>query len=159
MKIYTGATFSEQTRIRAMKEKLIQQGHTVLSTWLEEAVRPEGISEYQFETKMAMKDLQEVAACDCFILDVAAPSKTAGKMVEFGFALAKHKLCYVVGKPPAHAIFTHLADMHFDSWDDLLSYFASNHKTEKMFVDQLSPAYLIGESIPINIDTLKAVPF
>lgn len=126
-------------------------GHTVLSTWLEEAVRPEGITEYQFETKMAMKDLQEVAACDCFILDVAAPSKTAGKMVEFGFALAKHKLCYVVGEPPAHAIFTHLADQHFKTWDDLLAHFKINHKTEKTFLDQLDHKYLIGEPNPVNV--------
>lgn len=159
MKIYTGATFSEQARIRAMKEQLIQQGHTVLSTWLEEAVRPEGITEYQFETKMAMKDLQEVAACDCFILDTASPSKTAGKMVEFGFALAKHKLCYVVGEPPPHAIFTHLADKHFKDWDELFVYFREHHKTEKVFVDQLSSAYLIEPKKPGSWVPVQGVPF
>jgi len=123
MKIYTAATFSEQARIREQKEKLIQLGHIVVSTWLEEPpVRPEGMSEEIFEKKMAMKDLQEVASADCFILDVQNPSRTAGKMVETGFALAKHKLVIVVGEPPAHSIFLNLADMHFNTWDDLFIY-------------------------------------
>ena len=144
MKIYTAASFIEQARIRQMKETLIQMGHTVVSTWLEEAVRPDGISEGQFERKMAAKDLQEVASADCMILDVEKPTKTAGKMVEFGFALAKHKLIYVVGEPPAHAIFLSLADEQFDTWDALFVYFRENHKTAKVFTDQLTSNYLIS---------------
>ncbi len=144
MKIYTGASFVEQKRIRACKEALIQLGHTVVSTWLEEASRPDGISEVQFEHKMAIKDLQEVAACDCFILDVEKPTKTAGKMVEFGFAVAKHKLIYVVGTPPAHAIFLSLADKAFASWEELYTYFKEVHPTDTKFVDQLTSNYLIA---------------
>ena len=143
MKIYTAASFVEQKRIREMKEKLIQMGHTVVSTWLEEAVRPDGMTLEQFERKMAIKDLQEVAAADCVILDVEKPTKTSGKMVEVGFALAKHKLIYIVGVPPAHAIFLSLADKHFESWDLLFQYFEETHKTEKGFVDQFQPQYLL----------------
>ena len=132
MKCYTAATFAEQARIRGHKEILIQLGHTITSSWLEESlyVRPDGMPEETFERKMAMKDLQEVAMADCFILDVENPSKTAGKMVETGFALAKHKLVYVVGKPPPHSIFLLLADKHFDTWDELFEHFRSNHKIE-----------------------------
>ena len=132
MKLYTAATFAEQARIRGHKETLIQLGHTITSSWLEESlyVRPDGMPEETFERKMAMKDLQEVAMDDCFILDVENSSRTAGKMVEFGFACAKHKLCYVVGTPPAHSIFLHLADKHFDTWDALFEHFRTNHKVE-----------------------------
>ena len=144
MKIYCAASFVEQKRIRAMKEELVQQGHAVLSTWLEESVRPDGMTEEQFELKMAIKDLQEVAAADCVILDTASPTKTAGKMVEVGFAFAKHKLVYVVGEPPTHAIFLHLADRKFADWDDLFDFFSENHKTAPKFVDQLTKGYLIG---------------
>lgn len=143
LKIYTGASFVEQKRIREKKEILIQMGHTVVSTWLEEAIRPDGMSEEQFEKKMAAKDLQEVASCDCFILDVEKPTKTAGKMVELGFALAKHKLVYVVGEPPAHAIFLSLTDKQFKNWIDLFDYFSVVHPTEKVFADQLTENYLI----------------
>ena len=122
MKIYCAATFAEQERIRGYKETLIKLGHGVVSSWLEEPpVRPEGMSEEVFEKKMAMKDLQEVASADCLILDVQNPSRTAGKMVETGFALAKHKLVYVVGEPPTHSIFLHLVDGHFNTWDDLIT--------------------------------------
>ena len=132
MRIYTAATFAEQARIRGHKEILLQLGHTVTSTWLEESlyVRPEGMPEETFERKMAMKDLQEVAKADCFILDVDNPSRTAGKMVETGFALANHKLVYVVGTPPPHSIFLLLADNHFDMWDDLFAYFKIHHKVD-----------------------------
>jgi nucleoside 2-deoxyribosyltransferase len=103
-------------------------GHTITSTWLEEHVtKPEGMSEEIFEHKMAIKDLQEVAMADCLILDVENPSRTAGKMIETGFALAKHKLVYVVGTPPAHSIFLSLADGHFETWQHLFDYFSEVH--------------------------------
>ena len=128
MRIYTAATFTEQQRIRQHKEQLIQLGHTVVSSWLEEQVHPDGMSEEIFERKMAMKDLQEVASADCLILDVENPSRTAGKMIETGFALAKHKLVYVVGNIPPHSIFLSLADGHFPDWNVLLEYFREMHK-------------------------------
>ncbi len=123
MKIYTAATFAEQERIRGHKERLIKLGHQVVASWLEEPpVKPEGMSEEIFERKMAMKDLQEVMLADCIILDVENPSRTAGKHVEFGFAIAKHKLAYVVGTPPAHSIFLTLADRTFADWDALFAF-------------------------------------
>ncbi len=128
MIIYTAASFAEQERIRQYKEPLFKMGHSVISTWLEEQIKPDGMAEVNFERKMAMKDLQEVAQADCMILDVDNPRPTAGKMVEFGFALAKHKLIYVVGTPPPHAIFLNLADGMFSSWEVLLKFIAENHK-------------------------------
>ena len=86
------------------------------------------MSEEIFEKKMAMKDLQEVASADCLILDVENPSRTAGKMIETGFALAKHKLVYVVGEIPSHSIFLSLADGHFPDWNALLKHFTETHK-------------------------------
>ena len=130
MKIYTAASFSEQNRIRQYKEPLFHLGHSVLSTWLDEQVKPAGMSDEQFGKKMAAKDLQEIAAADCFILDLEAPSQTMGKMVELGFALAKHKLIYIVAPETTFTkghIFCMLADQRFTSWLDLLSYFAKNH--------------------------------
>ena len=131
MKIYTAASFTEQKRIRQHKEQLIQLGHTVVASWLEEQIKPAGMDDIQFGRKMAAKDLQEIAAADCIILDLEAPSKTSGKMVEWGFALGKHKLAYVVapeGTFTTGHIFLMLADVQFNSWDNLLSYFKEKHK-------------------------------
>lgn len=127
MKIYTAATFSEQKKIRVHKERLVQMGHSVLSTWLEEQLKPEGMTEEQFNLKMAMKDLQEISACDCMILDMEIRSTTMGKMIEFGFALAKYKLIYIVGAPPKNSIFTLLVDRMFSTWGELLDYFDKHH--------------------------------
>lgn len=132
MKIYTAATFTEQKRIREQKEKLFQLGHSVTATWLEEQIQPTGMTDEQFRRKMAAKDLQEIAASDCFILDLERPSVTMGKMVETGFALAKHKLIYVVapeGTLTGGHIFLLLADKIFKSWDELFDYFKENHKS------------------------------
>lgn len=131
MKIYTAASFTEQQRIRQYKEPLFQLGHSVIATWLEEQIKPNGMTDEEFGRKMAAKDLQEVTTADCVILDLEAPSKTSGKMVEWGFALAKHKLGYVVapeGSMTKGHIFLMLADKVFASWDDLLAYFAEHHK-------------------------------
>lgn len=126
MKIYLAASFTEQKRIRAQKEKLIQLGYTVLSSWLEEQVKPEGMNDEIFGRKMAAKDLREIAAADCFILDMEAPSRTMGKMVELGFAIANHKLIYVVapaGTMTHSHIFVMLADQIFSSWDEAIKVF------------------------------------
>lgn len=133
MKIYTAATFTEQKRIRGHKETLFQLGHSVIATWLEEQVKPEGMTDEQFRRKMAAKDLQEIASADCFILDLEKPSITMGKMVEAGFALAKHKLFYVVapeGTLTGGHIFLLLADKIFKSWDELFAYFKTTHATK-----------------------------
>lgn len=131
MKIYTAASFTEQQRIRQYKEPLFQMGHSVIASWLEEQVKPQGMTDEEFGRKMAAKDLQEVASADCLILDLEAPSKTSGKMIETGFALAKHKLIYVVapeGTMTKGHIFLLLADRIFPSWNALLEYFRENHK-------------------------------
>lgn len=134
MKIYTAATFSQQDRIRHMKEQLFKQGHSVLSTWLNEQIKPDGMTDEQFGKKMANKDLQEIAEADCFILDLEFPSQTMGKMVETGFALAKHKLFYAVapeGTLTKGHIFIMLADRIFKSWDELFEYFKLHHPDYK----------------------------
>ena len=139
MKVYTAASFGEQKRIRQYKEPLFLLGHSVISTWLEEQVKPSGMTDAEFGRKMAAKDLQEIAAADCFILDLEKPSQTMGKMVEAGFALAKHKLFYVVapkGTLTGGHIFMLLADRIFETWDDLFSHFKEHHSLKVMAADE-----------------------
>lgn len=127
MKIYTAGTFRNQHRIRTMRDKLFLLGHNVLSSWLNEQVKPNGMTEEDFGRKMASKDLREIQEADCMILDLADPSQTGGKLIEFGFAIAHHKLLYTVGDMIPHAIFLSLADCHFDTWEELFKFFAENH--------------------------------
>lgn len=147
MKIYTAATFQEQNRIRAYKETLFKLGHSVVSTWLEEQIKPSGMTDEEFGRKMAMKDLQEISTADCFILDLEKPSTTMGKMVEYGFGLAKHKLTYVVapeGTMTKGHIFVMLADKIFSSWAELFEYFRAHHNEgHNMTAEELAD-YLRG---------------
>lgn len=155
MKIYTAATFTEQQRIRGHKESLFKLGHSVLSTWLEEQIKPTGMTDEQFRRKMAAKDLQEISSSDCFILDLEKPSVTMGKMVETGFALAKHKLFYVVapeGTLTGGHIFLLLADKIFKSWEELFEYFKKEHASTdsvmpdaKTYLQQIDPNSGKGE--------------
>jgi len=63
MRIYTAATFTEQQRIRQHKEQLIQLGHTVVSSWLEEQVHPDGMSEEIFERKNGYEGFTRGSQC------------------------------------------------------------------------------------------------
>ena len=153
MKCYTAATFIEQKRIRENKEKLFQLGHSVVATWLEEQVKPTGMTDEQFRRKMAAKDLQEIASADCFILDLEKPSITSGKMVETGFALAKHKLFYVVapeGCLTGGHIFMLLADKIFGSWDELFTFFEANHKPAGESVAIKNPSQYLQKVNPMG---------
>lgn len=131
MKIYTAATFSQQSRMRDVRDRLFKLGHNVLSTWLNEQIKPSGMSEDEFGRKMANKDFREIQEADCFIVDMAEPSLTAGKYIEYGFAQAHHKLTYVVksGEPMTYGhIFLKVADGVFETWEDLYKFFSSNHE-------------------------------
>lgn len=89
------------------------------------------MTENQFQLKMAAKDLREIQASDCVILDMEQRSNSMGKMVEYGFALAHHKLLYVVGAIPKYSIFLLLADGVFTDWPDLVKHFEENHAVHK----------------------------
>jgi nucleoside 2-deoxyribosyltransferase len=135
MKIYTAASFPEQGRIRGHKESLFKLGHSVIASWLEEQIKPEGMTDEQFGRKMAAKDLREIAVADCFILDLLNPTKTMGKMVELGFALGNHKLIYVVAPENTLTkghIFCLLADEIFPTWEALFEYFKNHHPDHKL---------------------------
>ena len=98
---YAGKQIGYERIITLLKEHqllgmAVYIGYTVLSSWLEEQIKPEGMDDEQFGRKMANKDLREIASSDCFIIDLESPSTTMGKMVELGFAIANHKLIYVV---------------------------------------------------------------
>ena len=120
MKIYIAGTMEDQSRIRQYREPLFQKGHHVISTWLDEQVRPAGMTEEQFNKKMAAKDLQEISSADLLILDLVG-RKSSGKHVEFGFALAKHKLIITVTDDLTKvSTFVLLSDAVYFGWDSLI---------------------------------------
>lgn len=121
MKIYVSGSFSEQARLRAEADKLWQAGHAVTGTWLQEVKKPEFLYLEEWERCLAVKDLAELAAADCIILDVDGTSTTGGRYVEWGYALGQHSMFKVVVGKNLGGVFNTLADMSFNSWTDLLA--------------------------------------
>ncbi len=120
MKIYISGTFTAQRRLRPWRDELWRIGHQVTSSWLDELSKPDGMPVEAFNRKLAIKDLAEIKEADCLIIDTDGASTTGGRYVELGYALANHKLIYVVG--PQRSVFLSLADRRFDTWDALLQF-------------------------------------
>ena len=121
MKIYIASFFDTRSRIRPYADKLWAKGHEVVSTWLNEVARAEGMTTEEFWKKLAVKDLAEVNAADLLILDTTDVTPRGGREVELGFALGRFqsKSVYMVG--PVRNIFHTLVDRRFDSWDGLVA--------------------------------------
>jgi len=120
MKVYCAGFFDSQKRIRAEADKLWAKGHEVVSSWLQEVARPEGMTREEFWKKLAIKDLAEINAADLLILDTFDITPRGGREVELGFALGRFqtKSIYLVG--PVRNVFHTLVDRQFDNWNSLL---------------------------------------
>lgn len=121
MKIYIASRFADRVRLRKVADKIWSMGHEVTSTWLSEVTKMPAMSRSEFWSRLARKDLQEIAASDLFIRDVHRVSSTGGADTELGFALARHQHCLVwtIGFAPRNVFHT-LVDHHFDNWNDAL---------------------------------------
>lgn len=120
MRIYIAGYFDTRERIRPYADKLWKLGHEVVSTWLQEVARPEGMSKEEFWKKLAIKDLAEINAADLLILDTIDVTPRGGREVELGFALGRFqtKSIYMVG--PIRNVFHTLVDKQYPDWDSLI---------------------------------------
>jgi hypothetical protein len=138
MRIYLAAPFRKRLEIREIADKLWSAGFDIVSTWIHEATRPEGMTHQDFFFKLGLKDLNEISAADMLILDAREQSETGGKEVEFGFALGSYhrKLIVIVGEPrnPFHE----LADYFFKDWPECLEWLENTHGKKP----ELSPPVL-----------------
>jgi hypothetical protein len=95
-------------------------GHDVVSTWLDEAIPPPGMSKSTFDRKLGLKDLAESASADLVIVDLLEPSTTGGRYVEYGLALGRFQRQSVWLVGPLEGVFHYLADASFETWDECL---------------------------------------
>lgn len=121
MKIYVSASFSQQQTLRPMAEALRQKGHEIISSWLHETTKPDYLGKQDWERRLAAKDIAEVFASDCIILDTNEASTTGGMHVEWGVASHPQSMITRIVVGPVSSIFQRLADKHYDSWDALLA--------------------------------------
>jgi len=129
VRVYVSGTFISQARLRPHADVLRKLGHDVVSTWLYEAAKPATLNTAEWNLALADKDLAEVFAADCIILDLDQESTTGGRYTEWGAACYPGSLRrrYVVGGKHKDGVFLAKAHRRFESLYDLLAYFEVNH--------------------------------
>lgn len=129
MRVYVSGTFTSQARLRPHADALRKLGHEIVGTWLYEAARPAHLNDAEWNAALADKDIAEVFAADCIILDIDNESTTGGRYTEWGIALypGSMRRRYVVGGKGKDGVFLSKAHRRFESWDDLLAYFEVAH--------------------------------
>jgi hypothetical protein len=128
MRIYVSGTFAARERLRPQAEALRLMGHEITGDWLYEPARPAQLNDSEWNRVLAEKDIAQVYAAECIILDLDGESTTGGRYVEWGVACypGSMRRRYIVGgqKP---GVFDYMAHRRFDTWADLLSYFTMTH--------------------------------
>ena len=127
MKIYVSGTFTAQARLRCEADALRAAGHVITGDWLYEPARPAHLNTEAWNAMLAAKDIAQVYAADCIILDLIGESTSGGRYVEWGVACAPgaHQLRYTVGGWPG--VFGTMAHRHFTDWAEAAAYFFVNH--------------------------------
>ena len=113
-------------------------GHQVLSHWLDEVSKPEGMDEEIWWKKLALRDLVDVYASDLLIVDTLDITPRGGREVEYGFALSRfqEQQVWVVG--PYRNVFHRLADLEFETWEQCLEWLSPKPEyvmTEDALID------------------------
>ena len=132
LKVYVSGTFTSQERLREKADILRKDGHDIVSTWLYEAPRPAHLNTYTWNQALADKDIAEVFAADCIILDLDDASTTGGRYVEWGLTChpGSLRLRYLVGGKDKDGVFLTKAHKRFDTWQDLFRYFSIHHSKD-----------------------------
>lgn len=107
----------DQERLRQEAHRLWSAGHEVTSSWLNEAVEPQGI----MWRGVAITDVAEVYKADCIIMDNGGPSTTGGRYVEWGLSLAPgaNMIKILVNHQKPLKAFLTLADYVCTTWDEV----------------------------------------
>jgi len=130
MKVYLSASFTNRLKMRPIRDKLWSMGHTIVSSWIDETVKPDFLTACEWGRKLADKDRAEVLSCDLFIMD--AEGISTGKAVELGLALGQFhlKLVWIVGDP--QHIFHHLVDEILPDWESCYKKLEQKFTTQEL---------------------------
>ncbi len=98
-KIALLARFGRQAELRLVRDELHRIGYEVLSSWLDEDRTTEGRLDragYNQLAHVGMDEMIRASVVACFI-DAKDNHSRGGHQAEFGYALAKGKVCISVG--------------------------------------------------------------
>lgn len=140
MKIYLAGNFDLGDDINVLADKLVQQGHTVTSSWLKRPgnQRLDEHSDPQFAKKCAKRDLDDIDKSEVFVLLTRGPMGRGGRDVEFGYAWAHFEENTGVGPAwfvilgPRISVFHHLGDVdHVESEEELFEWLYAIEKRKR----------------------------
>lgn len=128
MRFYIAARWGARSYIGdVVTSDLELMGHTVVSTWQYikdgdgQAAIPQDDALAIFE---AVRDEEEVRACDALLTVTYPEAQGTGHLVEWGMALALSKVLLVAG--PVKTVFHKRADIIRPSWDEMRVTLAEN---------------------------------
>ena len=124
MIFYLSAKYMYRDALLPIAAKLFMAGHTVQAEWIR-GFQDESNTEHEYRKSIAYKDLQDVMACDAFVLfnfPIGDPAPSSGRHVEFGYALATGKRTIVVGS--THCVFATITTEQYDTVEQFLTKYA-----------------------------------
>jgi len=122
MRYYIASRFKRRFYLREVRTALVWLGHTVTSTWLDEEVDFDSLTQEE-KRMIACRDYKEIKESGVLLLDCAEPlgeGSGGGRENEYGFAQGIG-IC-VVRVGPAYNPFHSLADFQFRNWDHFLDW-------------------------------------
>lgn len=122
MKIYIAACFVQQPEVRVKAGELAALGHECTSSWRFEKGAGDG-SEPEHEEHYraaALCDIEDINRADLLVLLTSQVSRSGGKHVETGYALARGLRVVLVGKR-AENVFHWLIPEHYETWEKFIA--------------------------------------
>jgi nucleoside 2-deoxyribosyltransferase len=123
IKIYLAAGYSKKNEIRERANELRQLGVEVTSRWLDEPHDPNHVmgeltpEDYREIAVVDIEDIRRAGSFALFTQDPTVPFVRGGRMVEFGYAIAKEKRVFVIG--PRENIFVYLPQVEvYATWEE-----------------------------------------
>lgn len=121
-RVYIAALFEARGRLLPHAQELARYGYKVVSSWLNEDGGTGDITESKERyVAIALRDVADLSTADFLILDTIDENVRGGREVEWGLALTRPMLRYIVG--PQRNIFHLLATRVFADWDEALRFF------------------------------------
>lgn len=118
---YLAGRVSRREELREWAQDLIDMGHTVTSQWLWRNIPHANhqIKDKALRAEIAAEDMNDIRKADVFLLasETTGMGGSGGRLVEFGYALGRHKLLVVVG--PMENLFLCLPGvLKYEDWEE-----------------------------------------
>lgn len=119
MKIYLASRYANKPVMCEARDRLVDAGHTVVSSWIDEPFESINDIDDQQRMEFALRDISDLRESDAVVLYTTGGG--SGCHHEFGFAMALKKILLIVGR--RENIFHYLGRVDaLNSTEELIGY-------------------------------------